>query len=195
MTADTIARLKITLDDVEPEVRRRIEVPLSLRLDRLHLAIQAAMGWTNSHLFEIRAQDVGWGLPDPDWPDGPLDARKTRLIDVLEDTGVKTLHYVYDFGDNWQHTIKIERLSNPIPGVTYPCLIEAIGRCPPEDVGGVPGYEEFLAAMAGPKHKRHAEMVQWTGFDSFDPTIVHPEIIVDKLTSLAKRWARKPRKK
>jgi hypothetical protein len=147
MTADTIARLKITLDDVKPDVWRRIEVPLSLKLDRLHLAIQAAMGWTNSHLFEIRAGDVGWCIPDPDWPNGPLEARKVRLIDVLEDTGVKTLHYIYDYGDNWQHTIKIERLIDPIPGGTYPRLIDATGRCPPEDVGGWPGYEEFLEAI------------------------------------------------
>jgi hypothetical protein len=195
MTADTIARLKITLDDVVPEVRRRIEVPISLRLDRLHLAIQAAMGWTNTHLFEIRARDVGWGVPDPDWRDGPLDARKARLIDVLEDSGTKTLHYIYDYGDNWQHTIKIERIVDPIPGDTYPRLIEAVGRCPPEDVGGWPGYEEFLAAINDPKHERHTEMVQWTGLDRFDPTIIHPEIIANELTTLAKRWARKPRSK
>jgi hypothetical protein len=88
MSADTIARLKITLNDVKPAVLRRIEVP---RLDRLHLAIQAAMGWTNSHLYEIRAGDVGWGMTDPEWGDGPLDARKARLIDVLEDAGTKTL--------------------------------------------------------------------------------------------------------
>jgi Plasmid pRiA4b ORF-3-like protein len=85
MTAATIVRLKITLDDVEPKVLRRIEAPLSIRLDRLHLTIQAAMGWTNSHLYEIRARDVGWGMVDPDWGDGPLDARKAKLADVLED--------------------------------------------------------------------------------------------------------------
>src|SRR5689334_4162224 len=60
MSADTIARLKITLDDVRSAVLRRIEVPFNIRLDRLHLAIQAAMGWTNTHLYEIRARDVGW---------------------------------------------------------------------------------------------------------------------------------------
>jgi len=85
MTADTIARLKIALDDVTPTVLRRIEVPFNIRLDRLHLAIQAAMGWTNTHLYEIRARDVGWGIPDRDWGDGPLDARKARLAAVLED--------------------------------------------------------------------------------------------------------------
>lgn len=69
MSADTIARLKIALDDVEPAVLRRIEVPFDIRLDRLHLTIQAAMGWTNSHLYEIRAGDVGWTTPylDQDW--------------------------------------------------------------------------------------------------------------------------------
>src|SRR5436853_7936138 len=114
MTANTIARIRITLDDVEPVVLRRIEVPFGIRLDRLHLTIQAAMGWTNSHLYELRAGDVGWGIPDPNWSDGPLDARKTRLIDVLEDVGTKTLRYVYDFGDGWEHTIKIERLTDPV---------------------------------------------------------------------------------
>jgi hypothetical protein len=65
MTADAITRLKITLDDVEPAVLRRVEVPFNIKLDRLHLTIQAAMGWTNSHLYEIRARDVGWSTPDP----------------------------------------------------------------------------------------------------------------------------------
>src|SRR5271165_4269343 len=84
-----IARLKVTLDHVEPKVLRRIEVPADIKLDRLHLTLQAALGWTNSHLFEIRARDTRWGLPDPDWPDGPLDARNAKLIDVLEDAGTR----------------------------------------------------------------------------------------------------------
>src|SRR5580704_5681421 len=122
MSTDAIARLKITLDDVKPAVLRRIEVPLTLRLDRLHLVIQAAMGWTNSHLYEILAGGVGWGMIDPDGGDGPLDARKARLIDALEDS--KKLRYLYDFGDGWEHTIKVERLLDPEPGILYPRLIE-----------------------------------------------------------------------
>jgi hypothetical protein len=140
MSRDRIARLKVTLDDVKPQVLRRLEVPLTIRLDRLHLVLQAALGWTNSHLYELRAQDVGWGVPDPDFRDGPLDARKARLIDVLEDLGSKTLHYLYDFGGGWEHTIKIERIDQAIPGALYPRLLDASGRCPPEDVGGPWGY-------------------------------------------------------
>src|ERR1700680_1297086 len=79
-------------------------------------------GWTNSHLYEIRAGDVGWGMTDPDWGDGPLGARKARLIEVLEDAGTKTLRYLYDFGDGWEHTIKVERLLDPDHGVVYPRL-------------------------------------------------------------------------
>ena len=91
MSADTIARLKITLDDVEPTVLRRVDVPFDIRLDRLHLTIQAAMGWTNSHLYELRAGDVGWSTPypDADWSGDFLDARKARLNDILEDIGTK----------------------------------------------------------------------------------------------------------
>jgi len=91
-------------------------------------------GWTNSHLYEIRARDVGWGLPDADFSDGPVDAKKARLIDVLEDAGTKTVTHLYAFGDGWEHTVKVERITDAIPGPAYPVLINAIGRCPPEDV-------------------------------------------------------------
>ena len=191
MTADTIARLKITLDDVEPLVLRRIEVPFDIRLDRLHEVLQAAMGWGNSHLYEICAGGVGWGLTDPDWPDGPLDARKARLDRIVEDTGAKTLRYLYDFGDGWEHTVKIERLVDPVPGERYPRLLEASGRCPPEDVGGPHGYAETLEAINDPQHERHGECKEWIP-ENFDPAIVNVESIADELATLAKRWSRKP---
>lgn len=190
MTA--IARLKITLDDVEPQVMRRIEVPLDIRLDRLHLAIQAAMGWTNSHLYEIRARSIGWGLPVPGIDDGPLDARKARLVDAVEDTGAKTLGYTYDFGDNWEHTIRIERIEPAVPGRAYPQLLHVAGRCPPEDVGGYPGYMEMLAAKADPGHERRAEFDEWIDLEGFDPTAVDIQAIEHALLALARRWSRKP---
>src|SRR5436309_5545251 len=163
MTADTIAHLKTTLDDIKPAVLRRIEVPFDIRLDRLHLVLQAAIGWTNSHLYEIRAGGVGWSTPypDQDWAGDFLDARKARLCDVLEDVGTKTLKYLYDFGDGWEHTIKIERLTDPAPDVLYPRLIEISGRCPPEDSGGPWGYTELLEAIKDPKHERHKDLTEW----------------------------------
>src|ERR1700680_4270569 len=110
MSAATIARLRITLADVKPAVLRRVEVPFNIRLDRLHLTIQAAMGWHNSHLYEITADGVGWSTPypDQDWAGDFLDARKARLGDVLEDVGTKPLGYLFAFGDGWEQRIKIE---------------------------------------------------------------------------------------
>jgi hypothetical protein len=190
MTAAVLC-LKVTLDDVEPKVLRRIEVLADIKLDRLHLTLQAALGWTNSHLFEIRARDVGWGIPSPDWPDGPLDARKVKLIDVLEDAGTKTLRYLYDYGDGWEHTIKVERMIPADTNIAYPRLIEASGRCPPEDVGGPWGYDEMLEALADPDHERHAEIREWVG-DDFDPHAFEAEPLKANVAALAKCWSRKP---
>lgn len=190
MSADTIAQLKITLDDVKPTVLRRIEVPFDIRLDRLHLTIQAAMGWTNSHLYEIRAGDVGWSTPDPDadWAGDFIDARKARLGDILEDIGTKKLVYLYDFGDGWEHTIYVERLVDPEPGVLYPRLIAASGRCPPEDCGGP--FADLLEAIKDPLHERHAELTEWIG-DEFDPEADDAKCLTAEVVALAQTWARK----
>jgi hypothetical protein len=189
----TIACLKITLANVEPAVVRRIEVPWHIRLDLLHLVLQAAMGWSNGHLYEIRAGDVGWGLPDPGWGDGPRDAAKARLADVIEDTGAKTLEYLYDFGDGWEHKIKIERFLDPVPGVFYPRLIAASGRCPPEDVGGPWGYADFLEVIGDPEHPRHAELCEWVE-DDFDPAVADTGARAKAVAALANSWSQKPRK-
>ena len=144
-----IARLRIILNDVEPMPMRHIEVPLKIRLDRLHEVIQAAMGWTDTHLYEFRVGDAGWGMPHPDgFYDGPMDAKKMTLEKLLDQTATRTIQYVYDFGDDWDHSIRIERVGEATQGVTYPRLLKAAGACPPEDVGGAWGYEEFLEALA-----------------------------------------------
>jgi hypothetical protein len=166
-------------------------VPFDIRLDRLHLTIQAAMGWTNSHLYEIRVGDVAWSAPypDQDWAGDFLDARKARLSDVLEDAGTKTLKYLYDFGDGWKHTIKVERLIDPESGVLYPRLIAAKGHCPPEDVGGPWGYGEFLEAIADPSHERHNELKEWFA-DDFNPHVVDVDWLSQDVAELAERWSR-----
>lgn len=190
----SIVQIKISLEDVEPVVTRTVMVPLDIRLDRLHLTIQAAMGWQNAHLYEFTADGTGWGVPNPYYGEGPLPAKKSTLLDVLEDTGVKILHYIYDFGDSWNHRIRIGKLSDPAPGELYPKLTDATGRCPPEDVGGVPGYEYLLEALADPAHPDHEEMTEWHG-DDYDPSAVPTDELKLDVLKLAKRWKpRKPRK-
>jgi len=189
-----VARLKVTLSDVEPEVLRRFDVPLKIKLHRLHDVIQAAMGWTDSHLYEFRAGGIGWGVPYPEYDnDGLLPASKTSLLEVLQDVGTKTIHYVYDFGDNWHHVIKVEKVDHPIPGAAYPRLVRAIGACPPEDVGGSYGYADFLEAMADTKHEEHHRRLEWHG-RRFDPDEAEIGSILDNFDHLAKKWAPKPRK-
>lgn len=184
-----IARLRIVLNDVDPQPMRQIEVPLNIRLDRLHQVIQATMGWSDSHLYEFRAGGAGWGVPDPDgFSNGPMPAKKATLQELIEDTGVKTIQYIYDFGDDWDHSIRVERVLEATPGVTYPRLLKASGACPPEDVGGVPGYEEFLEALADPEHEQHEDMLRWAG-GPFDPEDARTGEIVDKLDRLAQKWA------
>jgi len=196
----TIARLKITLvmpkacfqHDVEPAVVRRLEVPFDIKLSDLHLVIQVAMPWWNYHLYEFRARNHRWGLPDPDfgWPGMPrvLSAKAASLAELAA-TGTKTFTYVYDFGDDWEHKVKIEKTYEPAPGAAYPRLIEASGRCPPEDVGGPWGYVEYLEVLCNPNHERHTEMVEWRGSD-FDPKVVDVPGIEKELAKLAKRWSR-----
>lgn len=190
----SIARLQATLDEVEPPVRRVIDVPADIRLDRLHATLQAAFGWADYHLWEFRAGETGWGLPDPDWPDGPLDARKTTLWRALEDTGAGTLTYLYDFGDGWEHTIAVLRFDDAEPGAKYPVLVEATGRCPPEDVGGPWGYADFLDAIADPDHENHDDMTEWYG-EGFDPQDVPLDGLRADVADLATRWNRKPRRR
>ncbi len=194
MTAPrSVVRFKVTLKDVEPVVMRRLEVPLKIRLDRLHLVLQAAMGWTNTHLYVFTAGGMSWGLPDPDFGDEDLPADKSTLLDILDDTGARTIHYLYDFGNGWDHVIKIERILDAVPMTPYPMLLAAEGRCPPEDVGGPPGYQDFLEILADPDHEEHEQMLTWCG-GAFDPRKPEIDRILAELDKLAKKWAPRPRR-
>ncbi|MEA2613691.1 MAG: hypothetical protein QOI52_1650 [Chloroflexota bacterium] len=190
MTADQIARLAIALDEVKPPVRRRIEVPLAIRLDRLHQVFQVVMGWENYHLYEFRiGRDIAYGVPDPNGDflgSSSRPASRTTLAQLVAQTRNKTFKYVYDFGDDWQHTVKLEAIAVPEPEAVYPRLLSAEGPCPPEDIGGPWGYAEYLEAIADPNHERHVEMLEWRGSD-FDPKAVDEAAIRKQLNRLIPR--------
>ena len=191
------AIIKVVLDDVKPEVMRRLEVPMTVNLDRLHMVLQAAMGWTNSHLYEFRFKnDGGYGIPDPDGAfHEPQDARKTTLLEVIEDTGVKPFKYLYDFGDGWEHSIEIERIDPSAPGSDYPRLLDAVGCCPPEDIGGPWGYQDAREAIADPKHENHLEIIEYWGADIFKNDTLDILAIKERVSNLARRTTKKPRSK
>ena len=190
----SIIEIKVTLEGIEPAITRTLQVPSSIRLDKLHLTLQAAMGWTNSHLYMFEADGATWGIPDPDFGGDDLPANKTTLAQLIQDTGAKTISYLYDFGDGWDHKITITGISDPVPGNLYPRLTKVRGKCPPEDVGGFPGYEEFLEAMADPKHPEHSTLKEWYG-GPFDPNRPESDELRLEVLKLAKRWKPKPNRK
>ena len=196
-----IVHLRITLDDVKPKVMRLVAVPFGIHLHMLHLVIQAAMGWSGSHLWLIQVRDMTWGMPDPDGSDTDmLPASDTLLVDLVADTGSRSFDYIYDFGDDWRHTVRIEMPTPSAPGVDYPLLIEATGCCPPEDCGGPWGYQEMLQALRDRKHPRHAEFVAWQGSE-FDPAAIDVAALERAVAGLArllsgkKSRKRQPRKR
>lgn len=162
-------QLRIELVRIAPHVWRRVIVPQAVTLAKLHLVMQAAMGWTDSHLHEYEIANKRYGIEDPDWPSSvPIfDERRERLKSVVEDR-VGNFTYLYDFGDHWEHQVTIEDLVAYEVGRQPIVCTAGESACPPEDVGGEPGYEMFLAAIADPRNKRHAELKEWIGYP-FDP--------------------------
>ncbi len=171
-----IYQLKITLRRSSPPIWRRIQVPADIRLDMLHTVIQGVMGWSDYHLHEFtdnvrdRRNSPRYGVPEPEALFGlpeMQDERKFRLNQLLTAPKQKIV-YEYDFGDSWEHDVLLEKILPPDPDARYPRCIKGARACPPEDVGGVWGYQGFLEAMADPQHEEHEQYVEWIG-DTFDP--------------------------
>lgn len=181
-----VARLKVVLDHVEPRVTRRFEVPVSMRLSRLHTVLQIILGWTNSHLYEFSFNEVTYSIPDPDWDFHCIDARVASLSSAIRDNDTLSFKYLYDLGDGWTHSIKVEKIEPAIPGLDYPFFIQGSGRCPPEDVGGPHAYSEFLDVIADPSHPEHDELLTWAG-GSFNPNFVDVAAIDRQLSALKPR--------
>jgi hypothetical protein len=192
-----IARLKISLDDIRPPVWRVVEVPLAASLKTLHEIIQAVMLFENYHLFRFdvgsRGQETHYGIPDPQEDFIEITDARTTTLGTLIGNGLSKFTYTYDFGDDWRHTIQVEEIGPADPAATYPRFIKGANRAPPEDVGGLPGFEAFLEAMADPSHPEHASLRQWYG-GRFDPKDISESKIKARLAKLAKQSALKPAK-
>ncbi|MBV4553838.1 plasmid pRiA4b ORF-3 family protein [Pseudomonas sp. SWRI102] len=165
---DQVLILHIEFKWIKPSIWRRVAVPENITLSKLHQVIQAVFGWSDTHLHEFEIDGESYGVPDPDWGPPVISEQRKKLINVLY--GKKTFRYVYDFGDNWELRIKVEKTLPAIIFAQVPCCIDGANRRPPEDIGGAPGYETFLAALADPNHPEHEEMSEWYGGDGFDPT-------------------------
>jgi hypothetical protein len=170
--SERLYQFKITLKEIEPLIWRRIQVKDGT-LDKLHEHIQTSMGWTNSHLHQFTINGVIYGDPQllyEGWQDEtlPVNSLRTRISKIVPEDGSRfRFDYEYDFGDGWEHEVLFEGCLRAEKGRRYPICVEGERACPPEDVGGVGGYQEYLEAMADPKHEEHADYYEWRG--PFDP--------------------------
>ena len=174
-----VFQLKVTLKASKPPIWRRIQVRGSTTLPKLHTILQVAMGWYDCHLHEFKVGNIHYGVPVPEWELDVKNERRVKLSDIV--AGVKDRFvYEYDFGDSWEHQIVVEKVLAPEAGVRYPVCLAGKRACPPEDVGGVWGYAEFLEAMRDPEHSEHETMLTWIG-GAFDPQAFDLEGINQRL--------------
>jgi hypothetical protein len=158
-----VLSLKVTLRNSKPPIWRRILVPAGMTLADLHTAIQIAMGWHGGHLHDFDVGGEHYG--DPDTTDDVANERRLTLK-TLVNSGITRFTYTYDFGDDWEHLILIEK--PPSAALAAPACGAGARACPPEDCGGIWGYAELLEILADPNHPQHDEQLEWLG-DAFDP--------------------------
>lgn len=182
-----VLQFKIELAEIEPLVWRRIEVPSTYSFWDLHVAIQDAMGWLDYHLhqFEIRPprkrKPVVIGIPDEDDEMETLPGWKVPVAEYLKEPGDEAV-YEYDFGDGWRHRLLLEGRFLQQPDLEYPRCSGGGRACPPEDVGGLSGYDRLLEILADRSHPEYADMEHWLRHhakcywpydpDCFDPAAV-----------------------
>jgi len=171
-----IYQLKITLKRISPAIWRRIEVSSEVKLDHLAQIILRVMGWHGGHLmsFEIGREEYQLDQESVRELGGVLMS-KSRLDKCLRIPKQKGL-FTYDFGDDWEHDVLLEKILDPEPGVTYPRCTAGKRNCPPEDCGGHWGYADILEALKDPDNPEHEELLDWVGGE-FDPEAFEVEAV------------------
>lgn len=190
-SAERIYQFKVTLLESEPQIWRRIQVK-RCSLDKFHEHIQTAFGWQNCHLHQFEIEGVIYGDPDlllEGFEDDPEieHSASTSIDDVIPRSGKQCrFEYLYDFGDGWKHEVLFEGCLRSEKGQRYPLCLEGARACPPEDVGGMPGYEDYLEVLADRHHEQHEEMIDWRG--PFDPELFHPEKTTRRMRRGWPKW-------
>jgi len=164
-----LLRIRVELTGILPPIWREILVPAAYSFWDLHIAIQDSMGWLDYHLHEFRFRD-SWqggalliGIPSDElWEDLPevQPGWEIPITECLSQPGEQA-EYEYDFGDSWLHTVTLVSVESRKKGARYPRCIAGERACPPEDCGGVHGYQELLESLLDPAHPEHQSMSRW----------------------------------
>lgn len=180
-----IYQIKITIQDIEPPIWRRILIPSTYEFWQLHCAIQDAFGWTDSHLHQFSYTDaytdgkvnkpIVFGIPyEAEYEDDIVAlAGWQHKINRFITGESSRIEYTYDFGDDWRHTIELEEVLPYEKGIKYPKCIDGARACPPEDCGGPPGYEGLLDTLFDPDDPEHEDTATWA--DSMKGCTFEPE--------------------
>ncbi len=161
-----VYQIKVTLKGSKSPIWRRIQVRSDISLAQLHSILQVVMGWEGYHLHQFFIYGEYYGVPYDDWAD-MHDEIRYKLSQFVSGKKFK-FTYEYDFGDGWEHILLVEKILPVEEGIHYPVCIKGKRACPPEDVGGIWGYYDFLEAIQGPEHPEHNEYLEWVGGE-FDP--------------------------
>ena len=162
----SVIQVRVTLDEVVPAVWRRLLVPGSVKLARLHEILQSAMGWTNSHLHRFVIGDTLYGMHFDDYPEDEIDETEVTVLSATREH--QHFSYEYDFGDCWDHELVVEQRTVTPRGLKHAVCLDGQNACPPEDCGGAGGFAELLEVLRDPSHEDHDELTKWVG-GSFDP--------------------------
>jgi Plasmid pRiA4b ORF-3-like protein len=166
-TTRVVYQIKVTLRGSKPPIWRRIQVTSGTTLAQLHRILQRVMGWEGSHLYQFVVGGMEYGDPNMLEEMEGEDARRVTLATPVRGAKAK-FHYEYDFGDGWDHELRIEKVLPFEAGKRYPVCLTGKRACPPEDCGGIWGYADFLDAIHDPQHPEHEAMLEWIGGE-FDP--------------------------
>lgn len=175
-----VYQIKISLHVSKPKIWRRVLINPTINLDDFHQIIQTVMGWTNSHLHQFE-DGLDIYCPKEFEIEDSRDSHKVKVNSILRMEAEK-IKYEYDFGDGWMHEVLLEKVFPLDFPSQIPCCVTGRGNCPPEDCGGIWGFEGIKAILSNPKHDQYDETLEWVG-GPFDPSYFNKDEINERLKS------------
>ena len=176
--------LKCTLLDIKPPIWRRLRVPGDLTLGDIHTALQTAFAWDDRHLHSFNVDGTEFSQLDEEDDDADFEDEDDVTLDELGLTKKSRIFYTYDFGDDWEVRVKVEKIEDRGGGLSHPICLDGARAAPPDDCGGIPGYYHLAEVMSAPKHPEREDLIEWLGYE-FDPEEFDIDDVNEELEEMA----------